>query len=61
MSEQTTDGCVDCTGETEHCHWAWVRHPDGHGECLALECRFGPDAHVIIVACADVHDDACCA
>ena len=37
-----------------------VRDPDGHGECLALECRFGPEAHVVVIACVDV-DHRCCA
>ncbi len=60
MSGSTATDCVDCTGDTEHCHWAWVRHPDGRGECLALECTFGPDAHVVVVACSDVHDEGCC-
>ena len=53
------DDCHDCTDDSEHCHWAWVRHPDGHGECLALECRFGADAHVVVITCVDVHDGCC--
>lgn len=59
MSERTAIDCPDCTDDIEHCHWAWVRHPDG-GDCLALECRFGPDAHVVVVDCVDV-DHGCCA
>jgi hypothetical protein len=60
LSSAPATDCIDCTDELDHCHWAWVRHPDGHGECLALECRLGPEAHVVIVACVDV-DDRCCA
>ena len=60
MSELPVSDCLDCIDDAEHCHWAWVRHPDGHGECLALECRFGPEAHVVVIACVDV-DHGCCA
>lgn len=60
MSEPALERCIDCADDTEHCHWAWVRHPDGYGECLALECRFGPEAHVVVIACVDV-DHGCCA
>jgi hypothetical protein len=60
VSEQPAGDCLDCSDDSEHCHWAWVRHPDGHGECLALECRFGPDAHVVVISCVDV-EHGCCA
>ncbi|MCO8126060.1 hypothetical protein NHL50_02435 [Acidimicrobiia bacterium EGI L10123] len=60
MSAEPVDDCPDCVDDSEHCHWAWVRHPDGWGECLALECRFGPEAHVVVIACVDV-DHGCCA
>jgi hypothetical protein len=52
--------CVECTDDTEHCHAVWIRHADGHEECLAVECRTGSDAHVLIIACVEV-DPGCCA
>ena len=53
------DSCVDCASDAEHCHAVWVRHPDGHGECLAVRCRVGEDAHLYVITCVEV-DDACC-
>lgn len=58
-SKMTKEQLVAALSDAEHCHWAWVRHPDGHGECLALECRFGPESHVAVIACIDV-DHGCC-
>ena len=54
------DECLDCGDDTDHCHAAWVRHPDGHEECLVLTCSLGPESHAVIVLCGDV-DVACCA
>lgn len=52
--------CVDCEDDTEHCHAVWLRHRDGHEECLAVECRTGADTHLFVLACVDV-DPGCCA
>ena len=52
--------CADCVDDVDHCHDVWVRHTDGHEECLAVGCRFGDDAHLLVVACVDV-DPRCCA
>jgi hypothetical protein len=52
--------CVDCTDDSEHCHAVWIRHGDGHQECLAVECRIGAAAHLFVIACVDV-DPGCCA
>ena len=51
--------CSDCRDEIEHCHAVWVRHRDGHEECLGLECRSRAHAHVLVVVCTEV-DPACC-
>jgi len=59
VSTRLEDGCTDCADDTDHCHWAWIAHPDG-GECLALECHFGPESHVTVIACTEV-DHGCCA
>jgi hypothetical protein len=56
----TTDSCVGCVDDTEHCHAAWVRHPDGHEECLVVTCTLGPESHAVLVLCGEV-DLACCA
>lgn len=52
--------CVECDGELDHCHAAWVLHPDGHEECLVLSCHLGPESHAVLVVCGDV-DPGCCA
>ena len=54
------DRCVECTDDLAHCHAAWVRHPDGHEECLVLTCRLGPESHAIVVVCDEL-DPVCCA
>lgn len=59
MSAGTTTACRDCVDDVEHCHAVWIRHLDGHEECLAVDCRLGDDAHVLILTCTDV-DPACC-
>lgn len=56
----TLPPCRDCHDEVDHCHAVWVRHVDGHEECLVLACQFDGDAHDIVVHCHDV-DAACCA
>ena len=55
-----TETCADCgDDELVHCHAAWVRHADGHEECLVISCRSGPDAHELLVLCRDVDADCC--
>lgn len=54
-----TDTCTDCADDLDHCHAAWIRHADGHQECLAIECRVGADAHLFVLACVEV-DPGCC-
>jgi hypothetical protein len=51
--------CIDCTDEIDHCHAVWIRHADGHEECLAIECRAGADAHLLVVTCFDIDHDCC--
>jgi hypothetical protein len=52
--------CLDCGEGTEHCHAAWIRHPDGHEECLVVTCSLGSESHAVMVLCGEV-DVACCA
>ena len=54
-----TTVCVECRDDLAHCHAAWIRHPDGHEECLVLSCQLGPDSHEIIVLCHEVDADCC--
>lgn len=51
--------CLDCRRELAHCHATWVRHRDGHEECLVLSCDLDGDAHVIVVSCTEL-DPTCC-
>jgi hypothetical protein len=55
----SASACPDCRDELAHCHAAWLNHVDGHEECLAVSCRLGPDAHLVILRCREV-DAACC-
>ena len=59
MSPAPAVDCDDCRDEIDHCHAVWVRHRDGHEECLAVDCRVGGETHVYVVACVDV-DPGCC-
>ena len=59
MSPADLLDCVDCPDESEHCHAVWIRHADGHEECLAIECHVGGDAHLFVIACVEV-DPGCC-
>lgn len=59
MSTLDQTGCTDCAQDTDHCHAVWLRHRDGHEECLAVECRTDAGGHVFVLACAEV-DPGCC-
>jgi hypothetical protein len=51
--------CPDCTADVDHCHAVWIRHADGHEECLAVECRVGAHAHLFVIACTEVGPGCC--
>ncbi len=55
----TSARCVDCERGLDHCHAVWIRHLDGHEECVVASCHLADDAHVFIVSCTDV-DPGCC-